>query len=71
MQFLPYYWSTADKVPARLRLALALNGYPSANAACVDIANHWLVTPKLAKSAARDLVHMQTWKCMPGKEQRA
>lgn len=59
---LPYYWKTADKLPAGLRFRLAMNGYGSAQAACTDIALHWLVTPKLKRQAARALTHMQSWK---------
>lgn len=47
---LPYYWETADKYPAMLKLRLALNGYGSAYAACVDIANHQLMTAKLKRT---------------------
>jgi hypothetical protein len=59
---LPYYWKTADELPAGIRFHLALNGYGAAAMACVDIANHWIVTPKLAREVQKSLVHMQTWK---------
>ena len=59
---LPYYWKTADELPAGLRFHLAMNGYGSAAMACVDIANHWLSTPKLKREANRALTHMQSWK---------
>jgi hypothetical protein len=59
---LPYYWHTVDELPAGLRFHLAMNGYGSAAMACVDIANHWIVTPKLAREVQKSLVHTQTWK---------
>ena len=63
MDALPYYWeSDPRKVPAGLRLRLALNRYPSAAMACVDIATRQLVTPKLAREAGRRLVAIQAWK---------
>lgn len=58
---LPYYWETADKYPAMLRLRLAVNGYGSAHAACVDIANHQLTSRKLKREAGRALVSVQTF----------
>ena len=62
LECLPYYFSQAQEVPARLRLALALNRYPNAAMACVDIANHWLVTPKLKKDACARLTDVWAWK---------
>lgn len=59
---LPYYWSTLKELPAGLRFRLSMNGYGSAAMACVDIANHWLSTPKLVKEAQKQLTHMQAWK---------
>lgn len=58
---LPYYWETADKYPPMLKLRLALNGYGSAAMACVDIANHQLMTPKIKREANRSLVSVQTF----------
>lgn len=58
---LPYYWETADKYPAMLKLRLAINGYGSAHAACVDIANHQLMTAKLKREANRALISVQTF----------
>lgn len=58
---LPYYWETADKYPPMLKLRLALNGYGSAHAACVDIANHVLTSRKLKQEANRALVSVQTF----------
>lgn len=58
---LPYYWEIADKYPPMLKLRLAVNGYGSAHAACVDIANHVLTTPKLKREANRALVAVQTF----------
>lgn len=59
---LPYYWKTPAETPAGLRFHLLINRYGSAAIACIDIANHWLCTPKLAREAQRALAHMQTWK---------
>lgn len=61
-ELLPYYWSRAHEVPARLRLAIALNRYPNAALACVGIANHELVTPKLKRDACACLNDVQAWK---------
>lgn len=58
---LPYYWVTADKYPPMLKLRLSINGYGSAHAACVDIANHQLVTGKLKREANRALISVQTF----------
>ena len=58
---LPYYWETADKYPAMLKLRLAINGYGSAHAACVDIANHQLATAELKREANRALISVQTF----------
>lgn len=58
---LPYYWATADKYPPLLKLRLAVNGYGSAHAACVDIANHQLATGKLKREANRALMSVQTF----------
>lgn len=58
---LPYYWETADKYPAMLKLRLALNGYGSAHAACFDIANHQLTTAKLIREANRALIQVQNF----------
>ena len=58
---LPYYWETADKYPPILKLRLAVNGYGSAHAACVDIANHVLTSRKLKREANRALVSVQTF----------
>lgn len=58
---LPYYWEIADKYPPMLKLRLAVNGYGSAHAACADIANHVLTTPKLKREANRALVAVQTF----------
>lgn len=58
---LPYYHSTAAELPAMLKLRLALNGYGSAWAACVDIANHYLYTPKLKLEANTALVRVQNF----------
>lgn len=57
---LPYYWQTADELPAGLRFHLAMNGYGSAAMACIDIADHWIATPKLAREVSRALVAVQT-----------
>ena len=62
---LPYYWKTAAEVPAALRLRLMLNSYVSANDACVDIALHWLKTPKTKREANRALTRMQAFKELP------
>lgn len=59
---LPYYWCTWSLLPAGLRFSLMINGYGSAAMACVDIANHWLSSPKLARQAQKQLTHMQAWK---------
>lgn len=59
---LPYYWDTWSSLPAGLRFRLTINGYGSAAMACVDISNHWLSTPKLAREAQKKLTHMQVWK---------
>ena len=59
---LPYYWKTGDEYPARLKLQLFLNGYGSANSACVDIANHWIESPKLKREINRQLTHMESFK---------
>ena len=59
---LPYYWSTWESLPAGLRFRLFLNGYGSAAMACVDIANHWLSSQKLAREAHNKLTHTQAWK---------
>lgn len=58
---LPYYWETADTYPPMLKLRLALNGYGSAAMACVDIANHQLMTAKLKREANHALVAVQTF----------
>lgn len=58
---LPYYWEIADRYPPMLKLRLAVNGYGSAHAACVDIANRVLTTPGLKRKANRALVAMQTF----------
>ena len=50
---LPGYWKTADELPDALLLHLMLNGYCSANDACVGIALHWLKTPKIKREANR------------------
>lgn len=63
MECLPYYWeSNPRNVPASIRLALALNRYPSAAMACVGIAYHELVTPKLKRDACARLNDIQAWK---------
>lgn len=59
---LPYYWSTWSSLPAGLRFHLSINGYGSAAMACVDIANHWLSSQKLAKETQKKLTHTQAWK---------
>ena len=59
---LPYYWDTWSLLPAGLRFRLIINGYGSAAMACVDIANHWISSPKLARQAKKQLTHMQAWK---------
>lgn len=58
---LPYYWQTADRYPPMIKLRLAVNGYGSAPAACVDIANRVLTTRKLKREANRALVSVQTF----------
>ena len=63
---LPYYWDTWRSLPAGLRFRLMINGYGSAAMACVDISNHGLSSPKLAREAQKQLTHMQVWK---GEEQ--
>lgn len=57
-----YYWSNPEELPAGLRFHLAMNGYGSAAMACIDIANHWIVTPSLARKLQKELVSMQAWK---------
>ena len=59
---LPFYWDTWSSLPAGLRFSLMINGYGSAAMACVDIANHWLSSQKLAREAQKRLFHMQAWK---------
>lgn len=59
---LQYYWDTWSSLPPELRFRLMINGYWSAAMACVDIANHWLSSPKLAREAQKKLTHMQVWK---------
>jgi len=59
---LPHYWKTAEELPEGLRFHLAMNGYGSAAMACVDIANHYIYTPKLAREVQKALTHMQVWK---------
>lgn len=58
---IPYYWETADKYPPILKLLLSINGYGSAHAACVDIANHQLATKKLKLEANRALISVQNF----------
>ena len=58
---LPYYWETPDKYPAMLKLRLALNGYGSAHAACVDIASHWITSRRLQREVNRALISVQTF----------
>lgn len=58
-EMLQYYWSTEDGVPASIRLVLAVNGWPSCNAACCDIAMHCIRDRKLQKRAQRMLIHVQ------------
>lgn len=59
---LPYYWSTWELLPAGLRFSLMINGYGSAVMACVDIVNHRISSPGLARDARKRLFHMQAWK---------
>ncbi|WP_405329534.1 hypothetical protein [Fibrobacter sp.] len=59
---LPYYWEIFDKIPHPIQFRLFVNGYGSAAMACVDIVNHWLSSPKLARDARKRLFHMQAWK---------
>ena len=63
---LPYYWDTWNSLPAGLRFSLMINGYGSAAMACVDIVNHRISSPGLARYARKRLFHRQAWK---GEEQ--
>ena len=57
--WLPYYYATAPEVPAGMRFRIALNGYPNAAMACVDIATHLIRDKRLARKAQKELVTMQ------------
>ena len=59
---LPYYWDTWSSLPDGLRFSLMINGYGSAAMACVDIVNHRIFSPELARDARKRLFHMQAWK---------
>lgn len=59
---LPHYCDTWDSLPAGLRFSLMINGYESAAMACVDIVNHRISSPGLARDARKRLFHMQAWK---------
>ena len=59
---LPYYWEIFDKIPHPIQFRLFVNGYGSAAMACVDIVNHRISNPGLARDARKRLFHMQAWK---------
>ena len=59
---LPYYWETWNSLPDGLRFSLMINGYGSAAMACVDIVNHRISSPGLARDARKRRFHMQAWK---------
>ena len=60
-RFLPYYFRVISEVPADVRLDLAICGYGSIFAACMDIPKR-MTNRRAAKKLDAELCSMQVWK---------
>ena len=60
LALLPYYWWNASDLPARVKLTLLINKWPSVAVACIDMVK-MPVNVSVRRELSKRLVHMQTF----------
>lgn len=60
LALLPYYWWTAADLPARVKLILLINKWPSVAVACIDLVK-MPVNIRVRRELSKRLIHMQTF----------
>lgn len=60
LTLLPYYWWTAADLPARVKLLLLINKWPSVAIACTDLIK-MPINVNVRRELSKRLVYMQTF----------
>lgn len=60
LDLLPYYWWNVADLPARVKLILLINKWPSVAVACLDLTG-MPVNIRVRRELSKRLVHMQTF----------
>lgn len=60
LALLPYYWWTAADLPARVKLILLINKWPSVTVACLDLVK-MPIKISVRRKLSKCLVHTQTF----------
>lgn len=59
LSILPYYWWTAADLPAKVKLILLINKWPSVAVACIDLIK-MPVNVRVRRELSKRLVHIQS-----------
>lgn len=60
LALLPYYWWSSADLPARIKLTLLINKWPSVAIACLDLIK-MPVNGRVRRELSKRLVHMQAF----------
>lgn len=61
LALLPYYWWNASDLPARVKLTLLINKWPSVPVACLDLVK-MPVNVRVRRGLSKRLTHMQAFR---------